>query len=205
MPSPHVVLLQTLARIVVAETCRPKAPELSPIQETTTAPRPPSVSPRQSPQGARQVSTSSPLAASQPDLPTTPETVAELRRRLGKELYRYEGDLAAGGRIAGKPCSCLSHKHNLGLEAMTEELIPMDPAGTPLYNQIVSWVKSHEAEFEPAEIAKRPPEYYQALAPAVRNFRSKVMGTQGLGALLTEQERSQVMTKIKEQVQAGVK
>ena len=62
-----------------------------------------------------------PQSLSQPSaLPTTEERHRpELRRRLGKELYRMELDLMGGGRIAAKPCDCLSHKHTLGLEATT--------------------------------------------------------------------------------------
>jgi DNA-binding CsgD family transcriptional regulator len=109
-------------------------------------------------------------------LPTTEETVQELSRRLGKELYRMEMDLQAGGRIAGKPCDCLSHKHNLGLEATAEEL--MSYQRSPVYGKVVAWLRAHEAEFEPREIARRPPEHYQGLVAEVRAFRKEVLGTE---------------------------
>jgi len=114
-------------------------------------------------------------------LPTTEETVTELKRRLGRELYRIELDLVAGGRIAGKPCDCLGSKHHFGIEATAEELIPMDTS--PIYPSIISWLKVHQNEFEVEEVAKRPPEHYQALAPEVRRFRKEVLGTESLATL----------------------
>lgn len=107
--------------------------------------------------------------------PTTQETVRELKRRLAKEIYRAEADLLEGLRIAGKPCRCLDEKHNLGIEAMTEELQGMDI--NPVYGRIVSWFRQHQQEFVPEEIAKRPPEYYKTLAPEVRAFRKELLGT----------------------------
>lgn len=111
-------------------------------------------------------------------LPTTSETVYELKRRLTKELYRMELDLMGGGRIAGKPCDCLSGKHHYGLEATAEELIPMD--NNPVYGQIINWLKAHEAEFEPSAILQHEPEHYQGLAREVRGFRKEVLGTEGI-------------------------
>ena len=87
-----------------------------------------------------------------------------------------ELDLQAGGRIAGKPCDCLSRKHNLGLEATAEEL--MSYGSSPVYGKVVAWLRAHEAEFEPGEIARRPPEHYQGLAAEVRAFRKEVLGTE---------------------------
>jgi len=90
-------------------------------------------------------------------MPTTAETVEELRRRLGKELYRIELDLQGGGRLGPRqlPCDCLSRKHHLGIEATAEELMSYEV--NPLYAEITGWLDQHAAEFEPAEIAKRPP------------------------------------------------
>ncbi len=117
-----------------------------------------------------------------PDLPTTEETVTELKRRLGKELYRVELDLQNGGRIAGKVCDCLSKaKHSAGIEATAEELMSYE--ANPIYGEVIEWINSHAREFEPAEIAKRPPAYYQELTPEIRNFRKKVMGTDNAMAL----------------------
>ena len=141
------------------------------------------------------VTSASPVAVSaRIAMPTTVETVDELKRRLGKELYRMELDLLGGGRIAGKSCDCLSGKHHLGLEATAEELIPMD--GNLAYGQILSWLDSHKEEFEPEEIEKRPPEYYQAMAQDVRRFRKDIMGTESPSAMLTEGERSRVLAQI---------
>jgi hypothetical protein len=119
-------------------------------------------------------------------MPTTTETADELRRRLGKELYRMELDLMGGGRIAGKPCDCLSKKHTLGLEATAEELMSYEK--NPVYGDIISWLKDHAQEFEPAEIGKRQPDYYFGLVPEIRNFRKKVMGTDNLVAIISPQE-----------------
>lgn len=120
-------------------------------------------------------------------LPTTEQTVQELKRRLGKEIYRMEMDLQAGGRIANRPCDCLSHKHTLGLEATAEELMSYER--NPIYGEIVSWLRAHQAEFEPAEIAKHSPSYYQGLAPEVRRFRKQVMGTETISILARPGER----------------
>lgn len=120
-----------------------------------------------------------------PDLPTTAETLLELKRRLAKELYRAELDLQNGGRIAGKPCDCLSSaKHLAGIEATAEELMSYEV--NPIYGEVINWFKGHAQEFEPAEIAKRPPAYYQGLTPEIRNFRKKVMGTDDVMALTSK-------------------
>jgi len=130
---------------------------------------------------------SRPTSASLPTpLPTTEETIQELKRRLGKELYRMELDLQAGARIANRPCDCLGAKHNLGLEATAEELMSYET--NPIYGEIIDWLHRHELEFEPEEIAKKPPEYYQSLAPEVRRFRKEVMGTETASKELTLDE-----------------
>lgn len=144
---------------------------------------------------------SRPVSSPPMDMPTTAETVADLKRRLGKELYRMELDLAGGGRIAGKPCDCLSKKHELGLEATAEELIPLD--ANPVYNQLLSWLKTHSPTFEPAEIAKHPPEYYQELAREVRAIRKRVLGTDNLGALLNQDDKAKVLDKIRGMMEAA--
>lgn len=128
-----------------------------------------------------------------PEMPTTAETVQELKRRLAKELYRMELDLLGGGRIASKPCDCLSEKHHLGIEATAEELMSMDR--DPVYGKIIAWLNTHAPEFVVEEVAKHPPEHYQALAPEVRTFRKQLMGTEKLGALLTPTEAEQVTKK----------
>ena len=144
---------------------------------------------------APETSNLAPLEAKQRTaLATTEETIDELKRRLGKELYRMEMDLQGGGRIANRPCDCLSKKHTLGIEATAEELMSYE--ANPVYGQIVSWLRAHEAEFEPEEIAKRPPDYYQSLAPEVRRFRKQVMGTGKLGPLLSTEEKEMVAEQL---------
>jgi len=128
-------------------------------------------------------------------LPTTEETVQELKRRLAKELYRMEMDLQEGARIAGGPCDCLSAKHTLGLQATAEELMSYE--ANPAYGKITTWLRTREPEFEPEEIAQHPPEYYQALAPEVRAFRKEVMGTESPGALLTPEESELTLEEAK--------
>lgn len=115
-------------------------------------------------------------------MPTTEETKQELKRRLAKELYRLELDLQGGGRIANKPCDCLSVKHHLGIEATAEELMSYEK--NPVYSEVISWLNEHESEFEPEEIGRRPPEHYQGLAPEARRFRKEIMGTERLNAIL---------------------
>jgi len=136
-----------------------------------------------SPTGARVTQTSSPAESPARNAsdgvcgsmePTTEETVMELRRRLGKELYRMEMDLASGARIAGKPCDCLDAKHTLELEGTAEEL--MSYGYDPVYGEIIAWLRGHQAEFRPEEITRRPPQHYRGLAPEVRGFRKGVMG-----------------------------
>ena len=112
-------------------------------------------------------------------LANTQETITELKRRLGKELYRIELDLQNGGRIAGKPCDCLSKKHHLGIEATSEELMSYEQ--NPVYGQIIDWMNEHAPSFEPQGIAKTEPSYYQSLTPDIREFRKKVMGTADKG------------------------
>jgi len=128
-------------------------------------------------------------------LPTTDETIHELKRRLAKELYRMEMDLAGGGRIAGKPCDCLSGKHHLGLEATAEELIPME--ANPVYAKVINWLNSHREKFEIAEIARNDPGYYQSLAPELRELRKQILGTENLVAMLNDEEKQKVVEKAK--------
>jgi len=113
---------------------------------------------------------------------TTEETIADLKHRLAKELYRLGLDLLTGGRIAGRPCDCFS-KHALGLEAMAEELMTMDR--DPVYAEITTWLRQREPEFTLAAVAQTEPSYYQGLAPTVRGFFKRLMGTESPGAMLT--------------------
>ena len=111
------------------------------------------------------------------NLPTSEETTHELKRRLSKELYRAELDLASGLRIAGKPCDCLTNKHTLGLEATAEELISQDP-GNNTYKQIISWIgaNQHKLTVEAIESGKYAAEYPK-MAQDFKIFRKNVLGT----------------------------
>ena len=106
------------------------------------------------------------------DLPSTAETVQELKDRLAKELLRLESDLLAGARIMGKPCDCL-RKHSLTLTAMTEELMTMDRG--QVYHELLSWAQKHD--YSAASVAEHPPEFFQGLVPEVRQLRKRIMGT----------------------------
>ena len=116
--------------------------------------------------------------------PTTDETVRELRRRLGKELYIAEKDLVNKLRIAGKPCDCLEDKHLLGIEGMTEELMPMDPVNT-VYVDILQWVKLNQSKVNVTAITSGEyDEEYPRMATEFREFRKRLMGTENVKALV---------------------
>ena len=123
-------------------------------------------------------------------MPTTAETIGDLRMRLARELYRLELDLLSGGRIASRPCDCLEKHSSLGVKALAEELIPMSRA--PLYGTILSWVDKHTPEFKVKEVAKNEPDYYRAMAPEVRTFRKQLMETESLGTIPPEKKESQL-------------
>ena len=112
-------------------------------------------------------------------LPTSEETTEELKRRLGRELYRAELDLAAGLKIAGKPCDCLSNKHPLMLEAASEELISQDP-GNSVYQDIIQWIKDNQdrVTVEAIHSGKYAAEYPH-MANEFKNFRKRVFGSAG--------------------------
>lgn len=113
-------------------------------------------------------------------LPTREETAAELRRRLGRELYKAELDLAGGLKIAGKPCDCLSNKHTLLLEAAAEELVSQDPSN-PVYLEIIQWIKDNgrKVTVEAIQSGKHTKEY-PVMASQFKDFRKRVMGTVAL-------------------------
>jgi hypothetical protein len=112
-------------------------------------------------------------------LPTSEETTTELKRRLGRELYRAELDLAGGLKIAGKPCDCLSNKHTLMIEAAAEELISQDP-GNAVYQEIIGWIPRNQHKVTPEAITggKYAAEYPH-MANEFKVFRKRVMGSVG--------------------------
>lgn len=110
-------------------------------------------------------------------LPTKAETTAELKRRLGRELYRAELDLAAGLKIAGKPCTCLESKHTLMMEAAAEELIAEDP-GNSVYLEIIQWIKENQTKVTvPAIASGQYALEYPRMASEFKDLRKRVMGT----------------------------
>lgn len=119
-------------------------------------------------------------------LPTREETNQELKRRLARELYRAELDLAGGLKIAGKPCDCLSNKHTLGLEAMSEELISADPE-SPVYTEIIQWIKynQHKLTVEAIQEGKYAQEY-PVLASQFKDFRKRILGTDAFQAMVAK-------------------
>ena len=120
----------------------------------------------------------------QAELPTSAETTQELKRRLGKELYRAELDLSNKLRIAGKPCDCLDSKHTLGLEAAAEELIAQEP-NIPVYPEIMGWIKlnQHKLSIE-AIVSGQYDEEYPRMAAEFKGFRKRIMGTTVLTAMV---------------------
>ncbi len=110
------------------------------------------------------------------EMPTTQQTIEELKRRLAKELYRLELDLGGGLRINNLPCDCAGYKHSFGVEATAEELMSYEH--NPLYGKILAWYATHLPEFEPAEIMRHDAEYYRAMIPDLRGFRKELLGTE---------------------------
>jgi len=126
-----------------------------------------------------------------PNLPTTEETVVELKRRLGKELYRFELDLVGGCKIAGRACDCCGDKHNFGIEATAEELIPMD--SDPTYGEVISWLNANRGKMTvEASASGIYDAEYPEMARQIREFRKRVMGTEGLGEQQVEKVEAPV-------------
>ncbi len=138
--------------------------------------RPPITNP-----GITQTPTESPM-------PTTEETVGELRRELAKEMYRFQLDLARGCKIAGKPCDCCEKHPPFGIEALAEELIPMDPSN-PIYLECIQWTKvnAHKLTLE-ASASGLFEQEYPHMAATWRNFRKQLMGTERLGAMVAPKQ-----------------
>jgi hypothetical protein len=124
-----------------------------------------------------------PQRAAAVSLPTREETTQELKRRLARELYRAELDLAGGLRIAGKPCDCLDNKHILGLEATAEELISQEPSN-PVYTEIMQWTKENSPKVTIEAISGgRYAAEYPRMASHFKDFRKRVLGTAAFSAM----------------------
>lgn len=140
-------------------------------------------------QSAGKVPQIEPQSVSQYSLPTTEETTRELKRRLAKELYRAELDLATKLRIAGKPCDCLESKHTLGLEATAEELIASEP-NNAVYFEILEWLKHNRPKVTIEAISSgRYDNEYPVMAAEFRGFRKRIMGTTALSAMIEPKEQ----------------
>lgn len=116
--------------------------------------------------------------------PTTEETIAMLKRKLAKEAYKVEIDLANGLLIAGKPCDCLSDKHSLLFEALVEEAIPLDPRN-PIYRKLMDWINAAlpKSTFEAIRSGRYNAEY-PLMASEMRDFRKGLVGTTSLTAMI---------------------
>jgi hypothetical protein len=176
VPRPdHTKALEDFAKSLPRTESQSKAP----ISQSVT----PTIATEEKPPG------SAPQLATQQPLPTTEETRQVLRRRLAKELYRAELDLAGGLRIAGKPCDCLDSKHSLGLEATAEELISSEP-DNPVYQEILVWLKQNHPKVSIEAIASGQYEKeYPSMAGQFREFRKRIMGTTALTAMIEPKEQ----------------
>jgi hypothetical protein len=83
-----------------------------------------------------------PLKQSPPSiaLPTSEETTTELKRRLARELYRAELDLAAGLKIAGKPCDCLPPGSLVYVSGDKNTVLPIEQ----IYKRRAKGIFTHE-------------------------------------------------------------
>ncbi len=145
-------------------------------------------SPKEAPVSEKTTSTIT-RPTPRPELPTREETTAELKWRLGKELYRAELDLSNKLRIAGKPCDCLEAKHTLGLEAAAEELIAQEPTN-PVYSEILQWIKdNHPKVTIEAIVSGKYDEEYPKMAAEFKGFRKRIMGTTVLTAMVESKEQ----------------
>lgn len=105
-------------------------------------------------------------------LASTPDTVKRLRERLAEELYRMQLDLEDGAHIGGVPCDCLDGKHKLGLRATAKELLAMD--SSPVPQQVLEWLETHEGELSPQAIHQYGPDHYKKLAGDMRELRKNL-------------------------------
>ena len=130
------------------------------------------------------------------DMPTTAETVADLKQRLGQEMYLLERDLVAGGRIANKVCDCLMKHTQMGILPMARALVPMDRS--PIIDRIISWGEAHLPVFTVDAVRDHDVQYYRDLAPELRLLRKDLLGTERLSAILTPEQREQAIAKIQQ-------
>ncbi len=145
-------------------------------------------SPKEAPVSEKPISTIT-RPPPRPELPTPEETTRELKRRLGKELYRAELDLSGNLRIAGKPCDCLDQKHTLGLEATAEELVAQEPNNS-IYAEILQWIKTNRSKVTiEAIVSSQYDQEYPRMAAEFKGFRKRIMGTTSLSAMIAPKEQ----------------
>lgn len=138
----------------------------------------------------REEAATVPAPALRHERPTTEETTAQLKRRLAKECYKTELDLANGLLINGKPCDCLNDKHALFFESICEELIPLDPQN-PIYREILGWVKAALPKATPEAISSgRYDAEYPLMASQMRDFRKRLTGSTSRLAMIEPKKQS---------------
>ncbi|GAI76418.1 unnamed protein product, partial [marine sediment metagenome] len=115
---------------------------------------------------------------------------AQVIRRLAKECYKTELDLANGLLTNGKPCDCLNDKHALFFESICEELIPLDPQN-PIYREILGWVKAALPKATPEAISSgRYDAEYPLMASQMRDFRKRLTGSTSRLAMTEPKKQS---------------
>ena len=180
-----------LDRILVRP--RDKAKALEEFAATLPATRPqsstaalPVISPVVSEMAETTMAPVAPSAAS--SMPTTEETVTDLKRRLAKEMYRFQLDLAASCKIAGKPCDCCEKHPLLAIESLAEELVPMDPSN-PIYYECTQWIKANAEKLTvEASASGAYDKEYTYMAATWREFRKNLLGTERLGAMIAPEK-----------------
>ncbi len=125
---------------------------------------------------------SPPVSTQSYEVPTEEETVIELKKRLGKEIAKAENDLTNKLKIPKSDgtlvaCSCLSNKHNVVIEGLSEELIPKEP-NNALYREIMDWFKVHEPNMTvQASASGKYDEEYIKYAGKLGEFRRRLSQT----------------------------
>jgi len=122
-------------------------------------------------------------------MPTTEETVTDLKRRLAKEMYRFQLDLASSCKIAGKPCDCCEKHPLLAIESLAEELVPMDPSN-PIYYECTQWIKANAEKLTvEASASGAYDKEYPYMAATWREFRKNLLDTESLGAMIAPEKQ----------------
>ncbi|MBA7685258.1 hypothetical protein ES703_93676 [subsurface metagenome] len=209
-PPDHTKALEDFAGSIGASESQK---ETSPPPLTTTITQTAEKSPEIKPQEASRVHLTEP----QPGGPSLKETVDYQNRELGKLLYQMEKHYAQRLRIAGIPCDCGSSKHLLGMEALSEETIPMVD-NPQVYYRIINWVKEVGPK-STDEAAKSGlyDEEYPLLSHQARDFRKEIIGSLEPSALfpqkpgelegtrilpvVTEEEKEQIREKAHKKIE----